>query len=277
MMTQVMIKFLCSVLFMIDGVTAQDSFQWTLPSCPEGVGMIETRVRQDLVICSQARYDDAVRFVGMEDLPQKQVGYKQLSLPETITLFQSGEINFVAQGDAKILNNPKAGQYFATHSLMDCVGVSIWTPKITYFSHMDLENIKSGKLGRLLDRVDITQRGTATVSLVSAYKSGVLSNVLSALDSRGFQDIRLDVEESVLLFFHDHTEKLYPVSAFGGDLSKLEGKKLADLEKMEQVGSVAVRSLIIDAQTGQALRFCNRDQRAKDHHILYQFQQSKQK
>ncbi len=276
-MPQVMIKFLCSVLFVIESAAAQDYLQWTLPSCPEGIGAIETRIRQDLVICSQSRYDDAVRFVEMESFPQKQVGYKQLSLLEGAALLQSGEINFVEQGDAKILKNPKAGQYFATHSLMDCVGVSIWTPKTTYFSHMDLENLVSGKMGRLLDRVDITQRGTANVSLVSAYKSVVLSKVLSALDSKGFKDIHLDVEESVMLFCHDHTEKLYPVSAFGGDLSKLEGKKLADVEKMEQAGLTSVRSLIVDAQTGQVLRFYDRDKRAREHHILYQFQQSQAK
>lgn len=241
--------------------------------CPEGVGALDCRFRQKLTICSQSRYDALVGSI-MSDAPScKVVSYHQLSRDEAIHVLGSNQITYVPQGQAKIRTNPKEGDYFATHSLMDCVGISIWTPSATLFSHMDIQNIANGKLTRLLDRVNDVS--SARVTLVSAFKSSVLSSVLEAFKNRGYQNISLDVDNGVMLFFPDHTEKIYAAESFGLTFNQVQGVSLAQLEAMIAIPPVSIRGFLVNAKTGQALTLVSREMRETDHKIIYQASQSK--
>lgn len=273
-------KFFLSLLF-VGAVAAQDHIRWTLPSSSSDVGAIDTQCRQDLIICSQERYVDFLKEAGCDSLPEKKVDYQQLSPMEAAVIFQSADITFVKQGEAKIRSKPQATHYFATHSLIDCVGISIWTPTATYFSHMDIVSIVNGKLGRLLDRVDCSQRQEAKVTLVSAYKTRVLSETLKALQERNYRDISLDIEDAVMLFDSRDSElcsseKICPVSAFGDDLSKLRNKTVDKLQRLQKDGYFGVKSLFVHAQTGQILTLSPVDKRGKDHYILYEIQKLKE-
>ena len=276
-----MIKNSFLSLLFVGSLAAQDQICWTLPSSSSDVGAIDTQCRQDLIICSQERYAEVLKHIGCDNLPEKKVDYQQLSPMEAAMIFQSADITFVAQGEAKIRSKPQAMHYFATHSLIDCVGISIWTPTATYFSHMDFVSFVNGKLGRLLDRVDSSQREKAKVTLVSAYKTQVLSEILKVLQEQNYQDISLDVEDAVMLFDSIDSgllssKKICPVSAFGDDLSKLQNKTVGELQGFQKDGYFGVKSLFVHAQTGAILIISPVDKRGKDHYILYKVQKLKE-
>lgn len=262
-----MIKVFLSVILAGSFSVANDSVSWNLPMCPNGVGALDCSFSQKLTICSQSKYNALAGSIMGEAPSCDAVSYHQFSRDEAINVLGSNQVTYVTQGEAKIRTNPKEGDYFATHSLMDCVGISIWTPSATLFSHMDIQNIVNGKLGRLLDRVkDVS---SARVTLVSVFKSQVLSSVLGAFRNRGYRNISLDVENGVMLFFPDHTEKIYAVESLGLTLKQVRDVSLAQLETMIKVPSVSIRGFIVNAKTGQAYTFVSREMRENDHQIIY--------
>ncbi len=272
-----MIKSLFFTLIVLSQCLSMDYLTWQLPVCPSGLGDIDCRFRQNLVIASRDYYDQMLNKVGCDNLDFPAPNYTQLEVLEAVGVLSSKGIILVKQGEAKILRNPKSGQYLATHSLMDCVGVSIFTPEAIYFTHMDLHNLDQGKFGRLLDRVPQEKRKDAPVTLVTSFKSVVLSGIFLELKSKGFGSVSLDVEEGVIDFHPGYSNKIYSAEMFSVDLKTIKGRDLSYVEQHTLPTAETIRSLIVETISGNPIAFFERQLRGKEHTTLFMYENGLEK
>lgn len=254
-------------------------FSWSLPPADgQTLGLAGMALSsQQMVICSDEAYHQrlvslsplAPEIIRLEKPLYIKVGGNDYHL--LAHLVSEGCIR-VSQGTAQIKHKPQDNDYFVTHSLMDCVAIAIHTSKAAYFSHMDLENIVSGKLERLLDRVPSEIRAKAKVTLVSSHYSVVLTNIYQALKSRGFKTIHADIEECILTWTSSLKEarKYLKASSLGVNLKSIASLTLDQLfEKCDQTKVTAPRSLIMHAKTGTFYTLMDWPQRHKETSILY--------
>ena len=272
-----MIKSLFFTLIVLSQCLSMDYLTWQLPACPGGLGDIDCRFRQNLVIASRNCYDHMIKKVRCDNLDFPAPNYTQLDNLEIADILISKGITLVKQGEAKILKNPKPGQYLATHSLMDCVAVSIFTPEAIYFTHMDLSNLDQGKFSRLLDRIPQEKRKNAPVTLVTSFKSIVLSGVLGELKLKGFDSVSLDVEEGVIDFYPGYSNKIYPAEMFSASLTDLKGRDLSYVGQHTRPTAETIRSLIVEAVSGKPIAFFERQLRGREHTLLFQCEASLKK
>lgn len=209
-----------------------------------------------LVICSDETYSSKLNQIRLNPQDLKNLEkpkYTQISYENAI----SGILNwiFVPQGNAKILKNPMSdpgNPVFATYSLAECVGICIFTPQATLFTHMDFKNIGNGKLERLISLVPQDQRSQSNVILVSSFHSMVFSAAYRFLKLSGFSRIAADIEPAVAIHAIDWTSTRYiKASTLGTSLSSIKGATIEDIFQNSKNPNpfVVPRSLIVNAKT----------------------------